>query len=152
MDYKYIEIDVTKKLSLLLFFLVAISHAIHYTPQHSGILFIDATELRYLTPGEHSARSSTTQVYSQPSAGLTIHEASIWSIHASPHLPFVASAGADGSVRIANVNRVWEKRGKGVMVVDVYTVAEKEDGWEFGCGGGVTVRNKTRFILWDFFC
>ncbi|KAJ3013219.1 hypothetical protein HKX48_005886 [Thoreauomyces humboldtii] len=83
-----------------------------------AFLFADADSgYRYLKPGEEESKNkkpSETDDWEsglvcvpQRSCGLGVHESCIWEIAAAPHMPFVATASADGCAKISNWKRIY---------------------------------------------
>ncbi|KAJ3131385.1 General transcription factor 3C polypeptide 2 [Geranomyces variabilis] len=99
-----------------------------YIPAAHVVAVADPDNIvRCMNPGDedmtHAREEEDALAFKQQrSAGLMWHSAPIWSVEASPHIPFMASAGADGSVQISNFRRTRKKKSQRPMQVMLYNL------------------------------
>jgi hypothetical protein len=105
-----------------------------WSVEWNAFILQDNENVRWLRPGERSKGASkfvTTDSSIGPSfstQSTTIHEGIVWDLDVSRFIPFSASAGSDGLVRVSNLNRMNQRSYKPVLVT-LYQI-QRDDGDE----------------------
>ncbi|KAJ3180634.1 hypothetical protein HK101_009949 [Irineochytrium annulatum] len=99
----------------------AIIQSIAWAPAANGLVFTDSDNgVRFMRPGEDDVYKTPTvkddeDSWRQRSYGVASHPACAWHIDTSAFIPFVVSVGADGSVKMSNLNRAGQRTQKACM-------------------------------------
>ncbi|KXS12063.1 hypothetical protein M427DRAFT_413310 [Gonapodya prolifera JEL478] len=102
-------------------FLVASQWAV----QSNVVLFADGENIvRVIRPGEDEQRTDKDDEFASrtQSRALMGHRGFVWSVSSSIYSPFAVSCAADGAVRVANWNRLGDRRHTRSVVHTLYKI------------------------------